>query len=435
MNNEINKALDKIIDKQFLNSTGKCKVPKCELEPESLLANHCILHSKNIDKDVLSFNQALKKYISKNGFEYSNICFPTKYKVKFKTTNKVKFTNCIFYNEFDISGSEFLNDVNFDNCTFHKSVFCSRVNFNKHVTMRGCDFNNTLSLNKSSFNGGCFFYFNQFYYGADFRDVIFEGKSRIVECYIGYSVFHMADIKNLRFDDCIWEKGHILSKEKYSYKPIETSIGKFWLTDKFSHILMYKIVNLFKLSDKNIVRVCKFFFNKEYKKQCNLQKNGGNIYGWDSTSYNEFLVESTYRTLKLKFKEQGEYDIAGKFAIRENIVKRKQKPLLIRWLLYWIYELFLGYGENHLKILINAGLAILFYSIIYYFSKGIMFEDNQSIDTIIESIYFSAVTFTTLGYGDYHPIGIFRLVASSEALIGAFLIAFYVVSLSRKFIR
>ncbi len=54
-----------------------------------------------------------------------------------------------------------------------------------------------------------------------------------------------------------------------------------------------------------------------------------------------------------------------------------------------------------------------------------------------ESIYFSVVTFTTLGYGDYSPKPHFQfqLLASLEAFIGAFTIALFVLVFGRKVMR
>ena len=43
-----------------------------------------------------------------------------------------------------------------------------------------------------------------------------------------------------------------------------------------------------------------------------------------------------------------------------------------------------------------------------------------------ESVYFSVVTFTTLGYGDIQPLGVTRLFAALEALIGYFIFGLFV---------
>ncbi|MBU7045430.1 MAG: two pore domain potassium channel family protein, partial [Theionarchaea archaeon] len=50
--------------------------------------------------------------------------------------------------------------------------------------------------------------------------------------------------------------------------------------------------------------------------------------------------------------------------------------------------------------------------------------------------YYSVVTFTTLGYGDIHPIGhLSHAIAFSEAFTGAFFIALFVVVFARKMMR
>lgn len=50
-------------------------------------------------------------------------------------------------------------------------------------------------------------------------------------------------------------------------------------------------------------------------------------------------------------------------------------------------------------------------------------------------LYFSVTTFTTLGYGDYHPTRWLQLASILEACLGATLIAVVTVSLARKFLR
>lgn len=50
--------------------------------------------------------------------------------------------------------------------------------------------------------------------------------------------------------------------------------------------------------------------------------------------------------------------------------------------------------------------------------------------------YTSIITFTTLGYGDVHPVGFWsRLAASIESLIGTSMTAILIFVLSRKMFR
>lgn len=53
----------------------------------------------------------------------------------------------------------------------------------------------------------------------------------------------------------------------------------------------------------------------------------------------------------------------------------------------------------------------------------------------LSGLYFSLTTFVTLGYGDFAPLGWFKLVTGFEALAGVTLIALFTVAWGRKMIR
>lgn len=55
--------------------------------------------------------------------------------------------------------------------------------------------------------------------------------------------------------------------------------------------------------------------------------------------------------------------------------------------------------------------------------------------SFLEAVYFSFVTFTTVGYGDYTALGWTRVAAVLEALSGVFLISLFVVALTRRYLR
>lgn len=49
--------------------------------------------------------------------------------------------------------------------------------------------------------------------------------------------------------------------------------------------------------------------------------------------------------------------------------------------------------------------------------------------------YTSVITFTTLGYGDVHPIGWSRVLASIETICGIFMTALFIFVFGRKMLR
>ncbi len=56
--------------------------------------------------------------------------------------------------------------------------------------------------------------------------------------------------------------------------------------------------------------------------------------------------------------------------------------------------------------------------------------DSSKIISIWDALYFSVVTISSLGYGDYRPVGYGRLVAAAEVVIGLVLIALIVSKLA-----
>ena len=64
-------------------------------------------------------------------------------------------------------------------------------------------------------------------------------------------------------------------------------------------------------------------------------------------------------------------------------------------------------------------------------SKGLL--KNNVIRNFPDSLYFSTITFTTLGYGDFRPLeGLGRILAGSEAFLGAIMMALFVYTFARR---
>lgn len=66
-----------------------------------------------------------------------------------------------------------------------------------------------------------------------------------------------------------------------------------------------------------------------------------------------------------------------------------------------------------------ASLAVIIISsAIIYHQMGIIDANGDIVKEFGVSLYFSIVTFTTLGYGDFHPTEAARAIAALEAIIG-----------------
>lgn len=77
-----------------------------------------------------------------------------------------------------------------------------------------------------------------------------------------------------------------------------------------------------------------------------------------------------------------------------------------------------------IKLLIILLIMVIIYAALYYllglsdmFGKQGIYLDGV-VGKPCEALYFSVVTITTLGYGDFTPLGFSRLLAATEALAG-----------------
>lgn len=158
-------------------------------------------------------------------------------------------------------------------------------------------------------------------------------------------------------------------------------------------------------------------------------------------------AEETYRTLFREYEERGIYDEAGKLFQKEMLMRRKQlKPFSKDWMVNVFSDVVTGYGEEPIRVYLLSGLLVILSTILFAFG-GIIKGDEviilslnnsfyENLNCLWESLYFSVVTFTTLGYGDIIPYGNFsRLVAMTEAFLGSFVLAIFVVVVVKKMAR
>ena len=171
-----------------------------------------------------------------------------------------------------------------------------------------------------------------------------------------------------------------------------------------------------------------------------------------------------YRRLKQWHTSAGMYDIAGEFYFREMEARRKNywwqdspsksfRELLRPFYLYllnpeellraifprkplpWAWSkllsLLCGYGERPLRVIASA-LAVFLGLALIYFAIGTL-----TPNTFLNSLYYSAVSFTALGYGKWapEPTGWVKGLGAAEAFAGVFMMALFLITFTRKMTR
>lgn len=87
--------------------------------------------------------------------------------------------------------------------------------------------------------------------------------------------------------------------------------------------------------------------------------------------------------------------------------------------LVWIDEL--NPSRAFRNLVVGAAIAILSHAIVYNKGHFLLSDPGNALETklkLYNSLYFSIVTFTTLGYGDFAPDPPYRLIAALRGIYG-----------------
>ncbi|MDM8162237.1 potassium channel family protein [Labilibaculum sp. K2S] len=172
----------------------------------------------------------------------------------------------------------------------------------------------------------------------------------------------------------------------------------------------------------------------------NVQIYGGNFNPvfQDCTLYQaEILHESNikdnnlnaYKAFKKMYQSQGDDDIAKDYFIQENEFIRKRLKgwnFFTKTLSYYYWE----YGRKPHRIIYLSLAIIIVFGLIYWINYDLISANTAYNNfNLGDSLYFSTITFTTLGYGDFSPVGWLKVLSAIEAFSGVvnmgFLIAGY----------
>jgi uncharacterized protein YjbI with pentapeptide repeats len=156
-------------------------------------------------------------------------------------------------------------------------------------------------------------------------------------------------------------------------------------------------------------------------------------------------AEAAHRNLKESYKNEGDYGTAGEFFIREMAI-RARVAIMDREYGYWVMSKVIsglcGYGERPTRVIFWWFAFTFTFAVVYFagqlieYSSGSEEIDFSTLGGFLTCMYFSVVTFTTLGFGDISPVtDAGRAIASVEAFTGAFMIALFVLVFGRKMIR
>lgn len=163
-------------------------------------------------------------------------------------------------------------------------------------------------------------------------------------------------------------------------------------------------------------------------------RNGGMIGAKWAQLETERQIISAYHEFALTFVDIGNGVEAAKYrALKKDRVRRLMRierrygPAVA----YWIWAITSGYGESLIRWVLSCAVVLLSFSLIYA-KFGLL----QPVRDWFDYIYFSVVTFTSLGYGDIHPIGVAgKAAACAEIIFGLIMFGILLTFISNRFQR
>jgi len=366
--------------------------------------HHCICHEQNEEKDLGKFNEEIEKIMQ---------------------DKKTKF--------YDFRGFYFPKNFDFGNIYQHLE---KRRTFKKNVNFEGATFQ------EANFVSATF-------QDADFEYATFQGRAhfwcaKFQEADFEYATFQEADFERTTFQEADFEGATF--KDEFLFTDIKGIPSFNFRNTRFSDSTIIKNVNLnkalFNFSRAELVDFTGAQFPQKIYEETLLEKDELNEEEERYRPKNWEEVSTIYRKLKQAHQRYGDYGKAGEFYYREMECKKKElrtKGFSLDWFKSFCYSFLkhsCGYGEKPLRVLRNWLILIFGFAIAYFFSKSISFSGTSMLEDIFQSIYFSIITFTTLGHGDMQPISNWgRGLVMTEAILGAIFIALFIFVFGRKMMR
>ncbi|HAZ01637.1 MAG: hypothetical protein A2W95_00740 [Bacteroidetes bacterium GWA2_40_14] len=164
-----------------------------------------------------------------------------------------------------------------------------------------------------------------------------------------------------------------------------------------------------------------------------------------------------FRTLKESFNKSGQYsdedysyvwfkryELLAEFSSDKHLSKVTRITRYPEYLFKKLVFDYAGlYATNPFRVMISMVTVYATFSLLYSFllSLGLggivsgLTPEHNAIGIVGRSFFFSGVTFLTIGYGDFYPMGLIRGLSVLEGFTGVFLMSYFTVAFVRKILR
>jgi len=343
------------------------------------------------------------------------------------------FGNMAWFDEASFGGQAWFNMASFRNGScFYRTSFYADASFDRVEFSRAARFDFTTFHEDTSFR------FARFVGEANYEEAIFIGQATFFA-----AMFHKgAEYYKLHFHGEIYFTGAEFDR---SLK-LQTAIFENNARIGFNDVILRAGADI--LLKRNLILPMKgvvhFFMNKPII----VGEDSKDAKALDYAAVDYNFLRDGYRSqpgtddeediCHLKYMKLKRHALAAK---RKKTWRERAYVLFDRW----VSDLCLGYLVMPWRIPVTGATIVLGLAALYTFNIG---NGSIAFSTIegsaypmglgmrfLRAIYFSMITFVTVGYGDITPIGWYKGVAAVEGFLGVSLIALFTVAWARKMIR
>lgn len=375
---------------------------------------------------------------------------------EFKRCNSVDFTKTKFrggevrFDESDFTGC---NNVSFRSTMFETSVVFHETKFSDETDFRQSDFSKG-EIYASSFE-------NMNLKGVDFtgqnlRNINFNG-SNVENALFSRANLSNADFTGAKIDGTVLADARIDHKTDFGeninyrvpYDPTSTHKSKA----KFTHI-KYTFLKLISpagneyiaddsINDKNYKFIGEDEKTNNDKMDDSLSHHNQN----DDLLTRYIKAARSYHSLQRIGQNNSLPDLQTIGYVRRQEMQRNrylEKGQRIKWFRATISRYTLLYGESPKHVMGFALFVITIAGLLYPLGGFRVSDTNKVIQAssfnewlvlLPDGMYFSTLTFTTLGFGDFEPVGWGKVLAVTETGLGVTILALLVFVLGRRAAR
>jgi len=440
-----------------------CQIKDCDKLTHKK-SKYCIFHASEEEKTKNEFIEALKEYVDKikkedGDYDFKEFIFVGD--INFKkdlgviTFKDADFRGAIFKNNAVFTGTNFEKNTCFMDVVFKSGAYFSDLFFEGYAYFRRVTFEDiALFKDNLTFIGDAYFDNVTFKGNINFEEATFKSNAHFSgakfesKAFQGNAYFGGADFEgNVNFDQATFPQGKMLYLRVKNRGIIE-----------FRRIFLENVILVLSLETGTLID-----FNCTLLRNTEIERDQVENHILQEEKKEFFEAKRIYLNFKNNFHSIGRYEDESWAFKKEKDMERKNY-FHFRTLHKWLWSLFLngifGYGEKPERVIFSAiAIIIIFafvfmnygiiadshsdafpkYNILKEFFMGIRYGDllirlkDISLEQIKNCFYFSTVTFTTLGLGDFRPVeGWGRIFVGTEAFIGALMMALFIYTFARR---